>query len=118
MKFARTIADPYSKRATDRAATIIIVIVAYPEWLASHLGRDSPAEAGAGLDSCAHVGTHSSAAGGTLLLVFRGRPRRLGVGGASGSAGGCSGECAAAASADGTGMAPAATWPAWWRPRN
>src|SRR3954452_15282061 len=67
MKFARTIADPYSKRTANRTATIVIMIVAYPEWLASHFGRDSPAKTGAGLNPCAHVGTLSSAAGGTLL---------------------------------------------------
>ena len=67
MKLARAIADPYGKRAANRTATIIIMIVAYPEWLASHFGRDSPAKAGADLNPCAHVGTLSSAAGGTLL---------------------------------------------------
>ena len=104
-KFARAIADPYRKRTANRAATIIIMIVAYPEWLASHFGRDSPAKTGAGLNPCAHVGTLSSRcrrnASVPDLTATRTRAAVSGSGCAAGSASGL----------PGCGLAPTAAGP-------
>jgi hypothetical protein len=57
------IADPYGQRASDRAATIVIMIIADPKWITAHLGSNGSTKAGAGFEPCGHTSAHAPVIG-------------------------------------------------------